>query len=71
MSYGHAEGGQTELNGTIRQDLQRNERVGATLSLPAARVGAIKIVLTTGLATRLGADFDSIGIGYQYSWGGR
>jgi hypothetical protein len=71
FSYGHAEGGQTELNGEIRNDLQKNDRVGATLSLPIARSNAIKVVFTTGLATRLGADFNTIGIGYQYSWASR
>jgi hypothetical protein len=71
ISYGHAEGGQTELNGAMRNDLQKNDRIGATLSLPAARSSAVKIVFTTGLATRLGADFNTIGIGYQYSWAAR
>ena len=68
VSYGHAEGGQTALNDLIRQDLQKNDRMGATLSLPAARSSAVKVVFTTGVATRLGADFTSIGVGYQYSW---
>jgi Putative MetA-pathway of phenol degradation len=68
VSYGHAEGGQTALNDLIREDLQRNDRIAATLSLPVARASAVKLVLTTGLTTRLGPDFDSIGAGYQYSW---
>jgi hypothetical protein len=28
----------------------------------------IKLLYTTGLTTRLGADFDSYGVGYQYTW---
>ena len=69
VSYGHAEGGQTAVNDLIRQDLQKNDRMGATLAVPVARSSALKVVFTTGLATRLGADFTSIGVGYQYSWG--
>jgi hypothetical protein len=70
-SYGHAEGGQTVLNDLTRQDLQRNDRFGATLALPVARSSALKFVFTTGLTTRLGADFNSIGIVYQYSFGAK
>jgi Putative MetA-pathway of phenol degradation len=69
LSYGRAQGGQTALNDRIRQDLQRNDRIGAALAMPFARSSAVRIVFTTGLSTRLGADFDSIGVGYQYSWG--
>ena len=68
VSYGHAEGGETRLDGLLRNDLQRNDRVGVTLSLPVGRTGSVKFSYTSGLTTRLGADFDSFGIGYQYSW---
>ena len=68
LSYGHATGGQTILNDSARQDLQRNNRLAAALSLPVARSSAVQVVFTTGVTTRLGADFDSIGVGYQYSW---
>ena len=68
LSYGHAEGGQTLLDGVIRNDLQRNNRVGATFAMPVSRATVIKLLYTTGLTTRLGADFDSYGVGYQYTW---
>ena len=69
FSYGRATGGETELDGVFRNDLQTNDRIAATLALPAGRVGAIRFVFTSGLTTRLGADFDSISVTYQYSWG--
>jgi hypothetical protein len=69
VSYGLARGGETELDGARRNDLQRNDRIGATLSLPAGRASAIRFVFTSGLTTKLGADFDSISVSYQYNWG--
>ena len=56
------------LDDLARQDLQRNDRIAATLSLPVSRSSGLKVVFTTGLSTRLGADFDSIGAGYRSSW---
>ena len=67
-SYGHAGGGATTVDGVFRHDLQKNDRVGLALSLPSGRSTSIKIVYTSGLATRLGGDFDSIGVAYQYVW---
>ena len=68
VSYGIANGGETMIDGVLRNDLQRNNRVGAAFSLPIARTGALKFSYTSGLTTRLGADFDSITVGYQYTW---
>jgi hypothetical protein len=68
FSYGVANGGETEIDGVPRNNLQRNNRVGVALSLPLARTSSLKFAYTSGLTTRLGADFDSITVGYQYSW---
>jgi outer membrane putative beta-barrel porin/alpha-amylase len=67
-SYGHGGGGATTVGGLFRNNLQRNERIGIGLSLPSGRSTSVKIVFTSGLATRLGGDFDSIGVAYQYAW---
>jgi hypothetical protein len=71
ISLGFANGGETRLDGALQNNLQRNTRFGATLALPAGRSGGLRAVFTTGLTTRLGADFDSIALTYQYSWLGR
>jgi hypothetical protein len=71
LSVGHAGGGETRIDGVTKNDLQSNNRVAATLALPAARGIAVKLTYTNGLSTRLGADFDSFGAAVQYSWGGR
>jgi hypothetical protein len=70
LSAGHAEGGETQVNGVARNDLQSNNRVAASLALPIRRATALKLTYTNGLSTRLGADFNSIGASVQYSWGG-
>ncbi len=31
---------------------------------------AVKLVFTSGIATRIGADFDSFVLAYQFRWGG-
>jgi hypothetical protein len=70
LSVGHAEGGETKVDGVTRNDLQSNNRVAATLALPVKRATSLKLTYTNGLSTRLGADFDSFGASLQYSWGG-
>jgi len=62
-------GGRTTIDGIENDDLQRNWRLGATLSLPVDRRHSIKLYATTGVATRTGGDFDAVGIVWQYRWG--
>jgi hypothetical protein len=61
-------GGTTSVDGVEKADLQRNSRVGATLSLPLLRQQSLKIAASSGATTRIGADFKTIGIAWQLSW---
>jgi outer membrane putative beta-barrel porin/alpha-amylase len=61
-------GGTTTVNGTQKSDLQRNSRVGATLSLPIGRQQSIKFSGSTGATTRIGADFRTFGAAWQLTW---
>jgi hypothetical protein len=61
-------GGRTSVDGVKKGDLQRNSRVGATLSLPFARRHSLKISGSTGATTRIGADFKTIGVAWQLTW---
>jgi hypothetical protein len=61
-------GGTTTVDGTRKGDLQRNTRVGATLSLPVARQQSIKFSGSTGATTRIGADFRTFGAAWQLTW---
>jgi len=61
-------GGRTTVDGVAKADLQRNSRVGATLSLPIGQRHSLKLAATTGMTTRIGGDFDSLAIAWQYVW---
>lgn len=67
-SYGRATGGQTRVEGAVTNSVQRNDRLGATLVVPVHKSAAIRVIYTSGLSTRTGADFDSIAFGGQYTW---
>jgi len=64
-------GGRTAINGIDQFDLQRNSRVGATLSVPLAPRQSFKLAAHTGAFTQIGADFDVVTVAYQVWWGAR
>jgi len=70
LNYGFATGGETRVSDASAATLQRNSRLGVTFSFPVTRANSMKVVWTSGLATRLGADFDSVSVLYQYTWVG-
>lgn len=70
LSGTYYRGGRTTVNGVPGDDLQRNSRLGATIALPVDRRNSIKLNASRGVSTRTGSDFDAIGIGWQYRWGG-
>lgn len=61
-------GGRTTIDGVRSDDLQSNSRVGCTLALPLDRRQSLKFTYSRGAITRIGADFDSVGVSYQYIW---
>jgi len=66
----HYIGGRTTINGVEHNDLQQNWRWGATLSLAVNRRNALKLYGSTGVQTRTGAAFDTVGVAWQYRFGG-
>jgi len=62
-------GGRTTTNGIRGDDLQRNSRVGGTLSYNVARRQSLKFVYSKGVITTIGGDFQSVSFAYQYVWG--
>ena len=68
INYGRANGGQTRIDAGASSPLQENDRIAATLLLPMRRTQALRLTYISGLLTRLGADFETIGVGYQFSW---
>ena len=61
-------GGRTTVDGIEQSDLQRNSRLGATVSLPLARQQSLKINGSIGATTRSGSDFRTIAVAWQMSW---
>lgn len=61
-------GGDTKIDGEHKADLQENLRVGLTVSIPVAARQSIKLSWSDGTTTRIGGDFTTWGIAYQYAW---
>lgn len=64
-------GGETTTNGVRSNDLQSNDRLGLTASLPINAKQSVKLAASTGVSTRTGTDFDTVVAVWQYAWGGR
>jgi hypothetical protein len=64
-------GGRTTLDGAAKADLQSNSRLGVTLALPMGRRTSLKAAWATGFTTRIGADFDSLGVAVSTFWFGK
>ena len=71
LGVAYGEGGATRVDGVVRATLQRNWRFGAFLAYALTRNQGVSVSILSGVTGRVGADFDSIAVGYQYSWGGR
>ncbi len=61
-------GGTSSLDGKRNPDRQSNTRVGATLSVPLMQGLSVKLSYSEGAVVRIGGDFRSIGINFQYAW---
>lgn len=61
-------GGRTTVDGVEKADLQRNSRFGVTLAVPVKRRSSLKVSWARGLTTRVGGDFDTLAVGYQFLW---
>jgi hypothetical protein len=63
-------GGRTAVDGKENADAQSNARVGITLALSVTRHHSIKLYGSKAVATKVGGDFDLLGLALQYRWGG-
>jgi hypothetical protein len=66
--YTYYWGGQTTVNGRVNADLLKNSRVGLTASVPIARAQSLKFAWSRGATTRIGANFSTYSVGYQFLW---
>jgi hypothetical protein len=61
-------GGATSVDGVRNADKKDNLRLGVTLSVAAGRGHSIKFYASDGAVTRVGGDFRSLGVAWQYAW---
>lgn len=72
LSYGvtYFTGGEVTVNGVSSRNKLSNSRTGFISSIPIDKYNSVKVQLSRGLSTRTGTDYDSIGLYWQYRWGG-
>lgn len=61
-------GGRTATDGVESSSIQKNSRVGATLSVPIAKTQSVKIAISRGAIVSRGGNFTSLGASYHYAW---
>jgi hypothetical protein len=62
-------GGRTSVNGVENLNtLQRNSRVGATVSVPVNKHQSLKCSYSRGDYTHFGGDYHNLSVAWQYSW---
>jgi hypothetical protein len=61
-------GGETTANGVPAGDRKENSRVGLTLSVPVVKGQSIKFSWSKGATARLGSNFTTYGVAWQYTW---
>jgi hypothetical protein len=59
-------GGETSLDGTHRDDLQKRSRIGGAVHVPVGLRHGLQFAYSTGVTTRIGADFDNYKVAYSY-----
>ena len=62
-------GGRTTVNDAPKDNTLSNARMGLTIAVPIDRYYAIKFNASSGVSTRTGTDFDTVGLVLQYRWG--
>jgi len=66
---GVLDGGTTRIDGVVRNTLQKNSRAGLTVVYPLGRRQGISVAYSRGVTTRIGANFRTLSVAYQYMWG--
>jgi hypothetical protein len=61
-------GGRTTIDGQRGEPLE-NLRFGVTIAIPLDRRNSLKIHGSTGAISRVGGNFDTVGLAWQYRWG--
>jgi hypothetical protein len=68
FDFTYYSGGSTTVDGGAQDDRQNNSRGGITLSLPLAVGQSVKLTWARGVSTRVGSNFDTMGVVWQLLW---
>jgi hypothetical protein len=69
FGYTYYLGGRTTVDGVRKDDELSNSRAGLTVAFPINRNYSIKFNASTGISTRTGTSFNTVGVAWQYRWG--
>jgi hypothetical protein len=61
------DGGRSSVDGILKDDRQASSRYGLTLSVPLGRSQSLKFHWNDGATTRIGSDFATFGVAWQYT----
>ena len=65
-------GGRSRLNGIENPNtLQRNSRIGSTVSVPVSKHQSLKFSYNRGAYIQYGGNYQNVSVAWQYSWLGR
>ena len=59
---------QRTISGQNKGDRQDNTRTGLTFALPVTNSQSLKLSWSRGVSTRIGSDFDTLGVAWQWIW---
>ena len=68
FDFTYYSGGSTTVDGRAQDDRHNNTRGGATLSVPVTLSQSVKVTWARGVSTRIGSNFDTIGVAWQLLW---
>jgi hypothetical protein len=61
-------GGAVRVNDGPTAERQSSSRLGTTLSVPLTKQHSIKLSYSSGVTARVGANFNTLGVSWQYLW---
>jgi hypothetical protein len=61
-------GGAVRVNGGPPSERQSNSRLGGTVSFPLAKQQSVKVSYSSGVSARVGANFRTLAVSWQYVW---
>ena len=62
-------GGRTTVNEIAQAERQNNARIGGTIALPLANRQSLRVAVSKGARVRLGSDFTTLSVAWNYGWG--